>query len=96
MTVVGWISATVAFTWTIVMLLHIGKLNRAWRSEDDEMVQALLRLTLPLVGVWQIVLGMSMLGIGPELAWASSVPLVLCGVGILCLELLRRSVSKRM
>lgn len=90
---IEWVVTTACVTWTLVMFIHIRKLNRAWKEDDDVLLQTLIRLTLRLVAIWQIILGISMGVIIVDHdggGWVSTITLVGSGLAILALDWVRR------
>jgi hypothetical protein len=97
MTPLDWIAMTACLTWTVVMLIHVGQLGRAFRDDDDLLLRALLRHTMRLVGIWQIVLGLAMFTIGWGREGHSLMPtitLVGSGLGILLLDWIKRKFDR--
>lgn len=90
MTVLSWIAVTLVMAWTGVMFIHIGKIHRAFRNDDQLMVLALCNTTMRLVGIWQIVLGVAMIFMGPDPAWMPAITLIMVGLAIVGLDYARR------
>lgn len=90
---IDWVVTTASVTWTLVMFIHIHKLSRAWKDDDDVLLQTLIRVTLRLVAIWQIILGVSMGAINIDHdgnSWISTITLVGSGLAILALDWVRR------
>lgn len=81
-----WVAAVIVLVSVAIMIWHVGQLHRAWRREDVESLQQLLRTTMPLVGGWLIILGMSLIFVGDDTAWFSTIILIGSGFGVLLLN----------
>lgn len=93
MTWVDWVVMTACLTWTLVLFIHIYKMSRAWKADDDALLQALMRITMRLVAIWQIILGLAMGAISLEHNgdnYVSTITLVGSGITILALDWVRR------
>lgn len=86
---VDYLVMTVVLTWTLVILLHMGKLGRAFQDDDWPRFKALNRQTMWMIAVWQITLGAAM-GVwniaNDGGTWTSVMTLVGSGLGILVLD----------